>query len=250
MIAARSSKQIAAWSSYWSEGNITSLPNLFADNYSGDVLRFWDEAFATLEEDGRVLEICAGNGAIAYLARDHADRRGIRIEIHAIDVAEIQLCSRQGDDSTINDVQFHSGVAVEASHCRNDYFDLIAGQFAIEYCSIPEAVEELSRIIRKNGSLILMVHHADSATAQRTRHFVDVADIFLKAPTIFYRLRKYAKPHIGRKRIDARKAPQKRQQLMGLRRLSRAVPDVPFEVFAYLAKSIDGVVLVAGPPVR
>ncbi len=215
MIAARSSKQIAARSAYWSEGNITSLPNLFVDNYSGDVLRFWDEAFSTLEENGTVLDICTGNGAIAYLARDHADRRGIRFEIHAIDVAEIQPRSREGDDSTINDVQFHSGVAVEATHCRNDYFDLIVGQFALEYCSIPDAVEELSRIIRENGSLILMVHHADSATAQRTRHFVDVADVFLKEPTIFYRLRKYAELHIGRKRINARKASQKRQQLMG-----------------------------------
>ena len=41
LIAARSSKQVAAWSCYWSEGNITSLPNLFADNYSGDVLFAW-----------------------------------------------------------------------------------------------------------------------------------------------------------------------------------------------------------------
>ena len=114
-----------------------SLPNLFADNYSGNVLRFWDEAFATLEEDSRKLDICTGNGAIAYLARDHADRRGIRIDIHAIDVAENQPYSREGDDSTINGVQFHSGVAVEATHCRDDYIDLIVGQFAIEYCSIP-----------------------------------------------------------------------------------------------------------------
>ena len=214
MIAARSSKQIAAWSSYWSEGKITSLPNLFADNYSGDVRRFWDEAFATLEENGRVLDICTGNGAIACLAREHADHRGIRFEIHAIDVAEIQPRSRETDDSTINDVRFRSGVAVESTGCRSDYFDLVAGQFALEYCNVPEAVRELSRIIRTNGSLVLMMHHADSATAQRTRRFVDVANVFLKEPTIFYRLRKYAEQHIGRKRINARKAPQKRQQLM------------------------------------
>ena len=62
MIAARSGKQIAAWSSYWSEGNTTSLPNLFAGNYSGDVLRFWNEAFDTLEDNSRVLDICTGFG--------------------------------------------------------------------------------------------------------------------------------------------------------------------------------------------
>ena len=214
MVAARSSKQIAAWSSYWSEGNITSLPNLFADNYSGDVRRFWDEAFSTLEENSRVLDICTGNGAIAHLAQDHADRRGIRCKIHAIDVAEIQPGNRERDDSSIKHIHFHSGVAVEATNCRSDYFDLIVGQFALEYCDIPEAVKELARIIQENGSLVLMIHHADSATAHRTRHLVDVADVFLKEPTIFYRLRKYAEQHIGEKRINARKAPRKRQQLM------------------------------------
>ena len=75
-------------------------------------------------------------GGCEYFPRN-ADRRGIRIDIHAIDVAENQPYSREGDDSTINGVQFHSGVAVEATHCRNDYIDLIVVQFAIEYCSIP-----------------------------------------------------------------------------------------------------------------
>ena len=59
-----------------------------------------------------------------------------------------------------------------------------------------------------------MIHHADSATATSTRHLIEIADVFLKEPTIFYRLRKYAEQHIAKKRINARKAPQKRQQLM------------------------------------
>ncbi len=214
MIAARPSKKNAAWSSYWSEGNVTSLPNLFADNYGGDVLRFWNEAFAALEGNSRVLDICTGNGAIAYLVRNHADHRAIRCEIHAIDVAEIQPANPERGETTLNEIQFHSGVAVEATNFRSDCFDLVAGQFALEYCNVADAVKELSRIIRKDGALILMMHHADSVTAQRTRYFIDIADVFLKEPTIFYRLRKYAEQHIGQKRINARKAPQKRQQLL------------------------------------
>lgn len=214
MIAARPSKKIAAWSSYWSEGNITSLPNLFADNCSGDVLRFWNEAFAALKENSKVLDICTGNGAIACLARDYADRRNIRCEIHAIDVAEIQPGNLECGDSTINEVQFHSGVAVEATHCRSDYFDLVVGQFALEYCNVPDAVKELSRITREDGTLVLMMHHADSVTAQKTRHYIDIADVFLREPTIFYRLRKYAEQRTDQKIFKARKAPQKRQQLV------------------------------------
>ena len=214
MNAARSSRKAAAWSSYWSEGNITSLPNLFADNYSGDVLRFWNEAFKTLEENSRVLDICTGNGAVAHLAREYADRQGIRCEIHAIDVAEIQPGKLDRGNSHINEIRFRSGVAVESTHCRSDYFDLVVGQFALEYCQLPDAARELSRIMRAGGMLVLMMHHADSATARSTRQFIEVADEFLQEPTLFYRLRKYAEQRIGQKAINSRKTFRKRQQLM------------------------------------
>ena len=214
MIAAKNSKKIAAWSSYWSEGNITSLPNLFAENYGGDVRRFWNDAFATLQDNSRLLDICTGNGAIALLARDHANRRKIRCEIHAVDVAEIQSNNHDGSDSTSNNILFRSGVAVEATHCRSGYFDLIVGQFALEYCNIEDAIKELSRIAKEDGTLVLMMHHANSVTARNTREFINIANIFLKEPTILYRLRKYAEQYIRNKAADTRKLIQKRQQLM------------------------------------
>ena len=214
MVATKNSKKIAAWSSYWSEGNITSLPNLFAENYGGNVLRFWNESFANLREDSRLLDICTGNGAIALLARDYADHRKICCEIHAVDVAEIRPNSSEHGDSTRNTIQFHSGVAVEATHCRSDYFDLIVGQFALEYCNIDDAAKELSRVAKENGALVLMLHHANSLTAQRTREFIDIAEDFLKEPTILYRLRKYAEQYFRHRSANARKVAQKRQQLI------------------------------------
>ena len=214
MVATKNSKKIAAWSSYWSEGNVTSLPNLFAENYGGDVLRFWNESFATLRDDSRLLDICTGNGAIALLARDYADHRKIRCKIHAVDVAEIQPISHERGAPTSNAVQFHSGVAVETTHCRSGFFDLIVGQFALEYCNTEAAVQELSRIAKESGTLVLMMHHADSLTAQRTREFIDIAEDFLKEPTVFYRLRKYAEQSFRHRSANARQVAQKRQQLI------------------------------------
>ena len=193
---------------------MTSLPNLFADNYSGDVLRFWLEAFGALRDDSRVLDICTGNGAIALLARDYANRRKIRCEIHGLDVAEIRSGNLESGDSSVNGVQFHPCVAVEATHCRSDYFDMIVGQFALEYCMVEDAVRELASIARKGGRLVLMLHHADSVTARNTREFIGVAEVFLKEPSIFYRLRKYAEQYSRHKAGDPRKLARKRQQLV------------------------------------
>ena len=193
---------------------MTSLPNLFADNYGGDVLQFWREAFGALREGSRVLDICTGNGAIALLAADHADRRKLHCEIHGLDVAEIHPGNLESADSPVNGVHFHPRVAVEATHCRSDYFDMIVGQFALEYCKVEDAIRELARIVSKGGRLVLMLHHADSVTARNTREFIRVAEVFLKEPSVFYRLRKYAEQYSRHKAGDPRKLARKRQQLV------------------------------------
>jgi ubiquinone/menaquinone biosynthesis C-methylase UbiE len=207
-------KKIAAWSSYWSEGSITSLPNLFIENYDGDVLRFWSEKFSELGEHSRVLDICTGNGAIAMIARDNFDRRGIHCDIHAIDVATIQPHELQRHGTNINKIEFHSGVAAEATPFSDDHFDLIVGQFALEYCDVEEGIKELSRIVREDGSVVLMMHHAESLTVRKTHELISIADIFLDEPTIIFRLRKYAEQYSQQKSMDAPKVVQKRQQLI------------------------------------
>jgi ubiquinone/menaquinone biosynthesis C-methylase UbiE len=214
MIAMENKNKIAAWSSYWSEGNITSFPNLFAENYGGDIFRFWSETFTMLREHNRVLDICTGNGAIAILARDDVNRRNISCDIHAIDAAKIQSHELQDSDATFNNIKFHSGVSVENTRFSDNYFNLIVGQFALEYCNIEDGIKELSRIIRKDGAIVLMMHHVSSITVKNTRDIIDIANVFLKEPNIFFRLRKYVEQYSRQKIKDSPKVIQKRNQLM------------------------------------
>lgn len=208
-----SKNKIAAWSSYWSEGNFTSLPNLYAANYDGAVLEFWAGIFRELKEHARLLDICTGNGAIAMLVRDNLDRREMVCDIHAIDVAEIHPIEVQHHGSVQNNVQFHPGTAVEATRFPDEYFDLIVGQFALEYCDLPLAIEELSRIIRNDGRIVLMMHHEDSVTVSKTIDLIRIADFFFENPSIFLRLRKYGEQYSRQKTPDTAKVAQTRKQL-------------------------------------
>lgn len=212
-IAMDSKERTAAWSSYWTEGNSTSLPNLYPNNYDGGVLEFWASTFRELEEHARLLDICTGNGAIALLAREHLDRRGIICDIHAIDSAEIHPPPIQGHGSVFNDVEFHAGTAVEETGFPDRHFDLIVGQFALEYCDLENAIKELSRIIRCDGRIAFMMHHEGSITVRKTNDLIGIADFFLEKPTIFYRLRKYAEQYSHEKNAQTPKIIQMRSQL-------------------------------------
>jgi len=91
---------------------------------------------------------------------------------------------------------------------------LIIGQFALEYCNIEDGIKELSRIIRKDGAIVLMMHHVSSITVKNTRDIINIGNVFLKEPNIFFRLRKYAEQYSRQKVKDAPKVIQKRNQFM------------------------------------
>ena len=63
---------LAQWSDYWAAGNLTSLPSDFAHNYDGEIKAFWFKIFDDLPDKSAILDVCTGNGAVAYLALDFA----------------------------------------------------------------------------------------------------------------------------------------------------------------------------------
>ena len=202
-----------AWSHYWSLGHTTSLPDLFPANYSGGISAFWNDAFASLKDDSRVLDICTGNGAIALLAWDFAQSKGIRCDIHAIDAARITPSISERSNTAPAPVIFHSRVPVEGTPFSNRSFDLIVGQFALEYCNAVESIRELARIIKPDGALVLMLHHSDSPTVRSTHEFITIGDTLFDKLNIPFRLRRYAQRYSRHKRKTSRNIAHKQQQL-------------------------------------
>jgi ubiquinone/menaquinone biosynthesis C-methylase UbiE len=238
-------KTVEAWSSYWLEGNKTSLPNLFAENYDGDVARFWDEVFTSLSDNNRVLDICTGNGAIAVLANDHVTRRGIGCEIHAIDVANIHATEAKKGANPKGAIKFHSGVAVEATQFPDMFFNLVVGQFALEYCDIEDGIKELSRIIKKDGRVVLMLHHENSASVVSTGELIGIAHLFIEEPSIFFRLRKYAEQYANKRELDTPKATKRRNNLIAsINHADRLLEQFPNNRF--LRITLDNIKNLAG----
>ncbi len=179
-----------AWSFYWAQGNATSLPELFPQNYHGSLLEFWEQTFANLRPGDRILDICTGNGAIALLAYEYALRKQLPCRIDGVDRADIRPATPAATADSPVTLNFSPRIQAEHLPFPTGAIDLVVGQFALEYCNAAAVIPELLRVLKDSGRLAFMIHHSESLTVKSAAEFVVIGETLLKAPSIFLRLRK------------------------------------------------------------
>jgi len=205
------------WDQYWSQGNVTSLSTTFRDNYEGAIRLFWEAQFEPLNQGAKILDVGTGNGAVAFIAAEVAQRKGISFEVTAIDLATIDPEGAVGDRPELarlmDSITFMGQVSIAETPFAEDYFDLIAGQFALEYSPVPAAVREIARIKRANGRLAFMIHHHDSAIMQTTRDELEQARLVFEQCKLFLRAKSLVKVMGSAQTAAARAALQHKPQV-------------------------------------
>lgn len=168
------------WSDYWQQGALHSLCGSLPDGLDGAIRDFWLAAFASCPRQGRMLDLCTGNGAIPKLACESGIARFERVD--AIDLATLapawlatapQAC-RQA-------IVFHGGIRAEDLPFEPGTFELITSQYGLEYCHLDQAVPELARIAKPGAGLALVVHHAGSRLFEVAREEASSIDWLLSA---------------------------------------------------------------------
>src|SRR5690606_13928820 len=161
----------AAWSRYWKQDVLHSLPGSFSGNYSGRIERFWLDNFAALGSGRRMLDIATGNGAIPQLACAHcAGRPAGMPRIDAIDLAQISPAWVASQPASCRDaLHFHAGVSAESLPFADAAFDLVTSQYGIEYCDDARTAPEVARVLAPGGRVALLLHHAGSRLAEVAR---------------------------------------------------------------------------------
>ncbi|MFC3716871.1 class I SAM-dependent methyltransferase [Luteimonas soli] len=176
----------AAWSRYWKQDVLHSLPGSFSGNYAGRIERFWLDSFSDLGSGRRMLDIATGNGPIPQLACTHCAGHAAGMpRIDAIDLAQVAPAWVSSQPATCRDaLHFHSGVSAEALPFDDASFDLVTSQYGIEYCDDARTTPEVARVLVPGGRVALLLHHADSRLAQVAREELRLADWLLR-PTAF-----------------------------------------------------------------
>ncbi len=154
------------WSDYWNNGHLTSLPQDYHGNYDGNIKSFWLETLKILTNGCQVLDLCTGNGAIAVITTEESSRKGLDIQITGVDAAKINkdviISSHPDMEQYINLIKFVDNTLIENLPFQGETFDLITSQFGFEYCNWERGAKEISRVLTKNGQLVLVCHSPDS----------------------------------------------------------------------------------------
>lgn len=149
-----------SWSRYWAAGALHSCGTSFDGNYAGEIAEFWRAELTGLGAADRILDVATGNGALPRLIVDCVPELP---EVDAIDLADVApRWPRALPKAQRARLHFHARVAAEALPFADAHFALVVSQYGIEYSDLARSLPELRRVLRPEGRIALVVHHADS----------------------------------------------------------------------------------------
>lgn len=157
----------APWSRLWRSGVAHSCATAMPGNYEGATLAFWKARLECPPDGGVVLDIGTGNGALAVLAMDAARARGVRFEVHGVDLADIDPPGHvAGGAERFAGIRFHPRTSFTALPFADGSVDLMCSQFAFEYAPREAATTEALRVLGARGGAAMVLHADDSVVAR------------------------------------------------------------------------------------
>lgn len=151
--------EIDPWSLYWQNDNLESCIASQSSEDTQVIVEYWRGFASQLDHAATVLDLATGNGAVPSLLL--AGNPGL--EIIAVDKAQIEPAKYLSEAKELASVRFIPDVDICALPFEAESFDAVTSQFGLEYAPIHEACSSAVRVLKKFGSIRLLMHHEDSA---------------------------------------------------------------------------------------
>ena len=162
-----------SWSEYW-QNNQTANSFVceynFAEGPYGVVNAYWQSVFKKFTINDTILDIGAGNGALAKLFLDFFPHNQMPQWISS-DIAKVKPSLNHPNlefrQISAEDTKLES---LSVSHCIS--------MFGIEYSVLPLAINEVSRILAPNGHCHFIMHHPKSVISFQSKITLEVLKRF------------------------------------------------------------------------
>jgi hypothetical protein len=161
-----------AWDQYWQDGRLASCGGAGGANYQPVIAESWRNFFGMLTDGARLIDICTGNGAVARLAAEAATARKLKVFIEAVDSATINPV-QLGPAASL--IRFSSRIQAEHLPFADAMFDIIVGQYALEYTDVERTMPELRRVGRPTAAVRFVMHAVDGVVVQEAKR--QLADV-------------------------------------------------------------------------
>ncbi len=174
------------WTRYWHAPRLASCgPGDSA--YAGPIANHWERLFLRgLRPRQRLLDLCAGNGAIAVLAARIVWRRKKgRLQIDAIDRAAIDpMRFLDLEENVIRQIRFHPRTDAAALPFADAAFAWVVSQFGVEYAPHQAVIAEALRVTRPSGRLHFVMHAREGLLAHQAERERKEAETLRRMPLI------------------------------------------------------------------
>lgn len=154
----------ASWSRFWARGSAAASGDVSPDQQAGPVSVFWQDCLMAINPDHRVLDLGSGNGPLLRALLQQRISAGQAMPwVDAVDLAELNAAwLAQYPTEMAQRTHFHSAVRMEALPFEDARFDWVLSQYGFEYAEPLSAASELLRVMRPDGRVRMLLHHADS----------------------------------------------------------------------------------------
>ena len=123
----------------------------FFSKREDEAIKFIKKSLTDLENK-KILDIGCGNGKDILLFESMK-----AYDVYWIDTSEFMINEAKKNVSKPNNLFVGN---IEKTIFKDKFFDIVIGRFSFHYLkNYDKAYHELSRILKKNGLLILVVHH-------------------------------------------------------------------------------------------
>lgn len=151
-----------AWNRHWKAGHLSSLSSSNQTAEAPEAFAAWEAFFSYFNSGAIILDVATGNGIVPALAQAHAKQFGKKLEIVAIDKADIDPETTLNENAeAVKGTLFIGGVEAEDLPFADGWFDAVTGQYALEYTFTDRSVPEISRVLKKEGIIRFVCHARD-----------------------------------------------------------------------------------------
>ncbi|QDP01410.1 class I SAM-dependent methyltransferase [Thalassotalea sp. PS06] len=172
------------WDAYWKCGFVTSFGNAFSDNYEGAFLDFWHSTFSSLPKKSNVLDIATGNASLPLIGINishdlQLEHTFTGTDLASVDVSLIESKLQDLPDYTKDAFNILPGVCSTKLPFADQSFDCVTSQYGFEYSNQAKTIEQISRVCKVDGEVVLVTHHAESVILQRNNKTIQLLNKIL-----------------------------------------------------------------------